>query len=114
MGFVFAWDDWNKEHVTKHGSDAAEARYVIKDAEPPFPREIGGEKYLVWGQTLAGSHLEVIFAFRVPEALAFADLDFLDWGTLIDYPATVSIYSCHAMPMKEKQLRQYRRILSGS
>lgn len=49
--------------------------------------------------------LEVIFAFRLPEALAFADLDFLDCGTLIDYPGTVSICVCHAMPMKEKQFR---------
>lgn len=114
MGFVFAWDDWNKEHVTKHGSNAADAKYVIEHAEPPFPREIGGDKYPVWGQTLAGGYLEVIFAFRLPEALAFADLDFLDWGTLIDYPGTVSIYICHAMRMKEKQLGQYRRIRSGS
>lgn len=35
-------------------------------------------------------------------------------GTLIDYAATVSIYICHAMPMKQKQLRQYRRIRSKS
>ena len=46
--------------------------------------------------------------------MAFADLDLLDWSTLIDFPAMVSIYICHAMPMKAKQLRQYRKIRSES
>jgi hypothetical protein len=87
---------------------------VVEHAGEPFPREMGGGKYLVWGQTVSGDHLEVIFAFRVPEELAFADLDLFDWGALIDYPATVSIYVCHAMPMKDKQLRQYRRIRNKS
>lgn len=114
MGFVFAWDDWNKEHVKKHGSTAKDAKHVIEHAETPFPREIGDGKYLVWGQSASGEYLEVIFAFRLSEDLAFPDLDLLDWGTLIDYPATVSIYICHAMPMQEKQLRQYRRIRSQS
>lgn len=112
MAFVFAWDEWNKEHVTKHGSNAADAKYVIQHAQDPFPRELGDGKYLVWGQTPAGDHLEVIFAFKLPETLAFADLDLLDWGTMIDFPATVSVYICHAMPMKDKQLRQYRKIRS--
>lgn len=112
MGIVFAWDDWNREHVKKHGSNAGDAKYIVEHAEPPFPREMGGGKYLVWGRTASGDYIEVIFAFRVPEDLSFTDLDLLDWGTLIDYPGTVSIYICHAMPMKTKQLRQYRRIRS--
>jgi hypothetical protein len=114
MPFVFAWDDWNREHVKKHGCSARDAKYIIQHAQTPFPREIGGDKYLVWGQAASGEHLEVIFAFKVAERLAFTDLELLDWGTMIDYPATVSIYICHAMPMKVKQLRQYRRIRSRS
>ena len=114
MAFVFAWDQWNKEHVENHGSNAKDAKYIIEHAQAPFPREIGGDKYLVWGQTASGEYLEVVFAFKIPEELAFFDLDLLDWGMMIDFPATVSIYICHAMPMKEKQLRQYRRIRSQS
>jgi hypothetical protein len=114
MAFVFAWDDWNREHVTKHGSNAADAKYVVERAEAPFPRELGDGKYLVWGTTPSGDHLQVVFAFKVPKSLAFADLELLDWGTMIDDPATVSIYICHAMPMTEKQRRQYRKIRSGS
>jgi hypothetical protein len=67
---------------------------------------------LVWGQTASGVYLEVIFAFKLPEALAFDDLDLLSWATIIDYPGTVSIYVCHAMPMKARQTRQYRRLRS--
>lgn len=114
MRFVFAWDGWNREHVRKHRSNARDAKYIVEHAEPPFPREIGDEKYLVWGQTASGDYLEVIFAFRVSEDLAFSDLDISDWGAMIDYPATVSIYICHAMPMKKKQLREYRKIRSKS
>jgi hypothetical protein len=114
MPFVFAWDAWNKEHVKKHGATAKDAKYVVRNAQEPFPREIGGDKYLVWGKTASGDYLQVVFAFRVPEDLVFADLDLLDWGTLIDFPGTVSIYVCHAMPMTGKQLRQLRRIRSGS
>lgn len=113
MAFVFAWDDWNKAHVAKHGSNARDAEFVIEHAEDPFPRELGGGKYLVWGRTPSGGFLQVVFAFKVAEKLSFTDLDILDWGTLIDYPRTVSIYICHAMPMTARQLRQYRRIRSG-
>ena len=114
MAFVFAWEDWNRKHVTKHGSNAADAKYVIEHAANPFPREIGDEKYLVWGQTGSGQYLQVIFAFKLPEELEFIDLEFLDWGTVIDYPGTVSIYICHAMPMSARQIRQYRKIRSQS
>lgn len=76
MGFVFAWNDWNSAHVTNYGSNAASAEYVVSHAEYPFPREIGDGKFLVWGRTATGDFLEVIFAFRIPEELEFADLSF--------------------------------------
>jgi hypothetical protein len=47
---------------------------------------------------------------RGNEAVGVFDERITNWGKIIDYPATVSIYICHAMPMKEKQLRQYRKI----
>jgi hypothetical protein len=114
MALVFAWDDWNKEHVTKHGSNAGDAKFVIEHAKEPFPREIGDGKYLVWGQTASGSYLEVIFAFKAPENLNFRDLDLMDWSAILDYPGTVAIYICHAMLMTPKQLRKYRRIRNKS
>ena len=59
MAFVFAWDDWNKQHVQKYGSNEADAKYIVEHAESPFPQEIGSGKYLVWGQTSSGSYLEL-------------------------------------------------------
>jgi uncharacterized DUF497 family protein len=110
MRLVFAWDDWNRKHVAKHGCNEADAKYVLLHAQAPFPREISDGKLLVWGQTAAGNHLEIVFALKVPEELEFSSLEFLDWAALIDYHGTVAIYIIHAMPMKQKQLRQYRRI----
>jgi len=42
--------------------------------------------------------------------LEFTSLTLLDWSALVDYELTVVVYICHAMPMKEKQLRQYRKL----
>jgi hypothetical protein len=110
MALVFAWDDWNKAHVTKHGSNEAEAKYIIENADGPFPREIGDGKYLVWGKTASGSFLQVVFAFKLPEELEFTSLTFLDWAALIDDDHTVAIYVIHAMPLTKKQLREFRKI----
>lgn len=113
MAFVFAWDDWNRAHVRKHGSTAADAAYVVEHAEPPFPREIGDDKYLIWGKSPAGRYLQVVFSFKPSEQLAFQTLSTLDWATLIDYRGTVAIYVIHAMPMTDDQRRQLRRLRSN-
>ena len=112
MRVIFAWDDWNSEHVQKHGSNRSDAQYVIEHASDPFPREVGGGKYLVWGQTSTGAYLEVIFTFRSPDEIPFESLSLLEWSAFIDYAARVAVYVLHSMPMKKKQLRQYRRIRS--
>ena len=111
MPLVFAWDEWNRTHVTKHGSNSAEAKDVVKRARPPFPREVGG-KLLVWGKTRSGRLLEVVFTFRRPDELEFRSLTFLDWSAFIDYRGVVAIYIIHAMPLTERQKREYRRIWS--
>jgi len=114
MAIVFAWDDWNKEHVKKHGSSEVDAKYVVEHAAKPFPREIGRNKHLVWGTTPSGRFLQVVFAFKLPEELEFRNLELLDWGTMIDYEGTVAVYVIHAMPLTKKQLRQYRKLRSTS
>jgi hypothetical protein len=114
MAIVFAWDDWNKAHVTKHGSNASEAQYIIEHAKDPFPREIGDEKYLVWGKSPSGGFLQVVFVFKLPEDLEFTSLTLLGWSALIDYGGTVAIYVIHAMPLNSKQLKQYRKLRSES
>jgi hypothetical protein len=112
MAFVFAWDEWNSQHVTKHDCNSADASYIVEHAEPPFPREIGDDKFLIWGQNTDGRYLQVVFAFKLPEELEFTSLTFLDWSALIDYQATVAIYVIHCMPLTSRQLRQYRKLRS--
>jgi hypothetical protein len=114
MAIVFAWDDWNKEHVKKHGSNEADAKYIVEHAKAPFPREVGEDKHLVWGKALSGGFLQVVFAFKLPEQLEFNSLALLDWATLIDYEGTVAVYVIHAMPLTKKQLREYRKLRSKS
>jgi uncharacterized DUF497 family protein len=112
MAFVFAWDEWNTAHVSKHGCTAPDAKFLIRHAEAPFPREIGDDKFLVWGKNAEGRHLQVVFAFRLSEELEFTSLTFMGWSALIDYAGTVVVYVIHCMPLNTKQLRQYRKIRS--
>jgi uncharacterized DUF497 family protein len=114
MPIVFAWDDWNREHVKKHGATEGDATHVIEHVREPFPRQIGEDKYLVWGQNAQARHLQVVFAFKLPEELEFTSLTFLDWSALIDYDSTVAIYVIHCMPLTARQLRQYRKLWSDN
>jgi hypothetical protein len=36
MGVVFAWDNWNRKHVTKHGFNAADAKYIAGQSHVHF------------------------------------------------------------------------------
>jgi uncharacterized DUF497 family protein len=83
----FRWNEWNSEHVGKHGVRPEEAEYVVRNARPPYPEERGDDKWRVWGQGSDGRYLQVIFV--------------LDPS---DTP-----YVIHARPLTEREKRQYRR-----
>jgi hypothetical protein len=38
---IFAWDDANRGHIAEHGVTTAEARFIVENAAPPFPQEVG-------------------------------------------------------------------------
>ena len=86
----FRWNDWNEEHVAKHGVSPEEAQRVIEAARSPFPRMIEEDKRLVWGRGKGGRLLQVIF---------FIDED--------DF-----VYVIHARPLTEKEKGRFRRIMS--
>lgn len=106
---IFAWDEWNKQHVQKHGSNRADAEYVVRNAREPFPRDVGEGKYLVWGQTRSGRYVQVIFALKLPEEIEFDAMSMLEWAAFLDRGADVAVYICHAMPMNQRQISQYRK-----
>lgn len=84
----FRWDDWNLDHVTKHGVTIEEVEAVIHNARRPYPRDLGNGRYLVWDRGSGGRLLQVIF---------IRDLD-------------KTIYAIHARPLTSREKLQYRRI----
>jgi uncharacterized DUF497 family protein len=57
----FRWNDWNTGHIGDHGVDPEEAEAVVRNAQRPFPRAVGDDKFLVWGRGRGGRYLQVIF-----------------------------------------------------
>ncbi|HEY3242876.1 MAG TPA: BrnT family toxin [Phycisphaerae bacterium] len=69
MAYNFRWDQWNRHKVAMHNVEPEEAGYVVRNAQRPYPRQVGHGKYLLWGQTDAGAYLQVIFVKRDAEIL---------------------------------------------
>jgi len=57
----FRWNQWNIEHLARHGVDPEEAEEVVTASKRPYPRWIGENKLLVWGPGRGGRLLQVIF-----------------------------------------------------
>ena len=83
----FRWNDWNIEHIGKHGVTPEEAELVVTCAARPFPRRIDEDKWLVWGRGNGGRYLQVIFV---------ADED----GT---------VFVIHARPLTDREKKRFRR-----
>jgi hypothetical protein len=95
---VFSWNQANIDHIWKHRIFPADAEYVLRNAGKGFPRKIGDGKWLVKGQTEAGTYLQVIFIYPPDDRV---DVDSLSVPDLIEYSdgnARV-IYVIHAMPI---------------
>jgi uncharacterized DUF497 family protein len=83
----FRWNEWNLEHLADHGVSPDEAESVVRSARRPYPEELPGDKWLVWGRGQGGRFLQVIF--------------------IVDPDDT--IYVIHARPLTEKEKRRLRR-----
>jgi uncharacterized DUF497 family protein len=83
----FRWNDWNVEHIARHGVGPAEAEQVIRAARAPYPRKIDGEKWLVWGRGRGERFLQVVFVLDPDDA----------------------VYVIHARPLTGQEKRRYRR-----
>ena len=55
------WNDWNVEHIQRHGVEPEEAEDVVAGARQPYPRYHGDGKWLVWGPGRGGRLLQVVF-----------------------------------------------------
>ncbi len=56
------WDDWNEEHIARHGVRPEEVKEAVFDQASIFFRTTGGEaeRYLVLGISVAGRYLFVV------------------------------------------------------
>jgi uncharacterized DUF497 family protein len=83
----FRWNEWNIEHVARHGVTPEAAEEVVQAATSPYPRRIADDKLLVWAASQQGELLQVIF--------------------VLDEDG--SIFVLHARPLTERERRRYRR-----
>jgi uncharacterized DUF497 family protein len=83
----FRWNEWNLEHVAKHGVSWKEAEMVVRGARRSFPKKIEDDKWLAWGRGHGGRFLQVIFVVDPEE----------------------TVYVIHARPLNEQEKGRLRR-----
>lgn len=83
----FRWNDWNIEHIGKHGVDPDEAEQVVIQATNPYPLRREDDKWLVWGRGRGGRFLQVVFVLDADE----------------------TVFVIHARPLTDAEKRRYRR-----
>jgi uncharacterized protein len=83
----FRWNEWNVEHIGRHGVTPEEAEAVVRGACPPYPLRREDDKWLVWGPGQGGRLMQVVFVPEQDDAL----------------------YIIHARPLTEAEKRRYRR-----
>ncbi len=83
----FRWNEWNEEHLARHGVSPDAAEEVIRGARAPYPLVQGDERYLVWGSESSGRLLQVVFVIDPDD----------------------SIFVIHARPLTDRERKRYRR-----
>ena len=107
---IFQWDEKNVQHIGSHDVVPEEAEEIVLYAEPPFPREIGDDKLVVWGRTQAGRYLQVIFVHKESDDVDFRSLSPTDLAELSEQSSVAVARIVHAMDLTPKLLKQYRRM----
>jgi uncharacterized protein len=87
MELEFRWNAWNVDHIAKHGVKPGQVEYVVRRARPPFPHQVGDEKFIMVGPDEFGLLLRVIY-IADPDETAFV---------------------IHAMPLTDRDKKKYRR-----
>ncbi|HEV8293128.1 MAG TPA: hypothetical protein VGP94_14430 [Tepidisphaeraceae bacterium] len=57
----FRWNEWNIDHIAKHGIKSWEAEHVVRNAKPPYPRRHKKGTWIVKGRLPRGQKAQVIF-----------------------------------------------------
>jgi uncharacterized DUF497 family protein len=83
----FRWNEWNIDHIARHGVNPEEAEYVVSHAQRPYPQAREDEKWRVVGRGRGGRWVQVIFIFD-PEDVVFV---------------------IHARPLTDREKRRERK-----
>jgi uncharacterized protein len=86
MDEVFRWNDWNVDHIGRHGLSPRAAEFVLESAVAPYPEYIGDGKWLVRGQAPDGRFIQTIYVIEDD-----------------------CYYVIHARGLTDKEKRQFRR-----
>jgi len=106
---IFAWDQTNRDHIGKHHVTPVEAEFVVANAGPPFPQEVGDGKRRVWGPTASGRLLQVIYVLKGQSDVAYESVSPLDWEALQTARGAKIARIIHAMDLTNDMKRQLRR-----
>jgi len=104
---IFIWHEGNVVHIGRHGVEPSEAEEAVLHTRPPYPLKHGEDKYLVWGTTKAGRHLQVIFVYPDDDEV---DWTALDLATRAELEAGEdAILVIHARELTAREKRKWRR-----
>lgn len=106
---IFAWNDWNLNHIAEHGVSREEAEHVVTHARRPYPLTLDAEKRLVIGRSPKGRTLRVIFVAKYAEDLEPGSVSFEVLDEAEDPKSLEVVFVIHAMPASETMKRQDRR-----
>lgn len=107
MPLLFAWDEWNVEHIARHEVAPDEAEQVVDSSRAPWPEQKGDDKLCVWGPTDTGRLLQVIFVLKKPDQIDFDALSIAEWADLDEEDEIV--YVIHAMELTARMKHTYRK-----
>ena len=102
------WNEWNLQHIAKHGVNAQEVEFVVNHVKPPFPRQIEKQKFLVQGQTAEGRYLHVIFVVDPDDEFDFNEHSLADILQLTE-DEKPRVYVIHARDLTRREKLNYRR-----
>jgi uncharacterized DUF497 family protein len=106
---IFAWDDVNREHLAKHNVPPEDAEDIVANAQSPYPMEVGDEKLVVWGQTIYGRYLQVIYVLKPPHEVEYEHLCVEDWLEVESGEITEIVRVIHAMDMTAMMKKRFRK-----
>src|SRR5687768_8012431 len=95
---LFIWDDWNVEHIGKHGVEPHGAEEVVRSAKRPYPRSDGGDKFIVRGRTDGRRLLQVVYVHRESGTIDVQLLEPVDRLALL--AGEIAFYVIHARELR--------------